>query len=151
MQIFDAQPLKNEDLEDLGLSWHTDIDNTSYVSNEIIEISEEEAQGFYNAANELYDMFVEAAEYVIKNNLFFELGIPFNAIEMIKMSWEDEIHWHLYGRFDFAGGLMGSRLSCLSLMPIRRQCFLKARLCNGRYLRKMDLRNLCSSITFMKH
>ena len=74
MQIIKANPLNNEDLENLGLSWHTDVDNTPYVSDEIIEVSEEEAQKYYDAANELYDMYVEAGQYVIDNDLFFELG-----------------------------------------------------------------------------
>ena len=38
MQIIKANPLNNEDLENLGLSWHTDVDNTPYVSDEIIEV-----------------------------------------------------------------------------------------------------------------
>lgn len=73
MQILNTQPLNNADLEDLGLSWHTDVDSTPYVSDEIVEISEEEAQGFYNAANELYDMYAEAGQYVIDNDLFLSL------------------------------------------------------------------------------
>ncbi|TLD85137.1 glutathionylspermidine synthase family protein [Helicobacter sp. MIT 11-5569] len=105
MQILNAQPLSNADLEELGLQWHTDTDDTPYISNAIIEISEQEAQNFYDAANTLYDMYIEAGQYVIDHNLFFELGIPFNLVETIKRSWEDEVHWHLYGRFDFAGGL----------------------------------------------
>lgn len=113
MQILKAQPLENADLENLGLNWHTDIDNTPYVSDEIIEISEEEAQGFYDAANELYDMYAEAGQYVIDNDLFFELGIPFNLVEAIAQSWEEEVHWHLYGRFDLAGGLDGNPIKLL--------------------------------------
>ncbi|WP_276952757.1 glutathionylspermidine synthase family protein [Helicobacter rodentium] len=113
MQILKAQPLENADLENLGLNWHTDIDNTPYVSDEIIEISEEEAQGFYDAANELYDMYAEAGQYVIDNDLFFELGIPFNLVEAIVQSWEEEVHWHLYGRFDLAGGLDGNPIKLL--------------------------------------
>ena len=113
MQILKAQPLTNADLENLGLNWHTDIDNTPYVSDEIIEISEEEAQGFYDAANELYDMYAEAGQYVIDNDLFFELGIPFNLVEAIVQSWEEEVHWHLYGRFDLAGGLDGNPIKLL--------------------------------------
>ena len=113
MQILNAQPLSNTDLEDLGLNWHTDIDNTPYVSDEIVEISEEEAQGFYDAANELYDMYAEAGQYVIDNDLFFELGIPFNLTEAIRESWEEEVHWHLYGRFDLSGGLDGKPIKLL--------------------------------------
>ena len=49
-----------EYLESIGFSWHTDIDSTSYVADEIIMISQKEADLFYEAGNELYDMFVKA-------------------------------------------------------------------------------------------
>lgn len=113
MQVTTLKPLSNDILEEIGFNWHTDPDNSPYIADEAIEVSEEEAESYYTAANELYDMFVEAAGYVIENNLFFDMGIPFNAIEAIKMSWEEDIHWHLYGRFDFAGGLDGSPIKLL--------------------------------------
>ena len=113
MEIIKATPLSNEDLENLGLSWHTDVDETPYVSDEIVVVSEQEAQNYYDAVNELYDMYVEAGQYVIDNDLFFELGIPFNLVEAIQMSWEEEVHWHLYGRFDLAGGLDGAPIKLL--------------------------------------
>ncbi|MDE7235243.1 MAG: glutathionylspermidine synthase family protein, partial [Helicobacter japonicus] len=100
-------------LESMGLTWHTDMDNTSYLSDELIHISEGEAELFYEAGNELYDMFIEAGEYVIKNDLFFELDIPPSLIGAIKQSWEEDIHWHLYGRFDLAGGLDGTPIKLL--------------------------------------
>ena len=31
-------------LESMGLTWHTDMDNTSYLSDELIHISEGEAE-----------------------------------------------------------------------------------------------------------
>ncbi|WP_334094335.1 glutathionylspermidine synthase family protein, partial [Helicobacter typhlonius] len=65
-------PDKNA-LESMGLTWHTDADDTSYLSDELIHISDTEAEAYYEAGNELYDMFIEAGEYVIKNDLFFEL------------------------------------------------------------------------------
>jgi glutathionylspermidine synthase len=99
------KPLKNEQLEELGFTWHTDSDNSKYISESLVQITTDEAQAYYNAANELYDMYVQAAEYVIENNLFFELGIPFNLIDAIKKSWENDVHWHIYGRFDLAGGI----------------------------------------------
>ncbi|WP_457746995.1 glutathionylspermidine synthase family protein [Sulfurimonas sp.] len=98
-------PIDDKTLEKLGFSWHTDSDGSKYVSDELVEISQEEAETYYEAANAIYDMYVEAAEYVIDNNLFFELGIPFNLIESIKKSWENDVHWHIYGRFDLAGGV----------------------------------------------
>ncbi len=55
-------PDKNA-LESMGLTWHTDMDNTSYLSDELIHISEAEAEAYYEAGNTLYDMFVEAGEF----------------------------------------------------------------------------------------
>jgi glutathionylspermidine synthase len=100
-------------LESLGFVWHTDSDETSYISDELVVISEEEAEAYYEATNELYDMYIEAAEYVIENNLFHEIGIPFNLIDIIKESWENDVHWHLYGRFDLAGGIDNKAIKLL--------------------------------------
>ncbi|MFT7824379.1 MAG: glutathionylspermidine synthase family protein [Sulfurimonas sp.] len=97
-------PLDTGYLESLGFVWHTDSDESSYISDELVVIDAVEAEAYYEAGNELYDMFIEAAQHVIDNNLFHEIGIPFNLVEIIKESWENDVHWHLYGRFDLAGG-----------------------------------------------
>ncbi len=106
-------PLDTDYLESLGFVWHTDRDDTSYISDELVVISEEEAEAYYEATNTLYDMVVEAAEHVIENDLFHEIGIPFNLVEVIKASWENDVHWHLYGRFDLAGGVDGKPIKLL--------------------------------------
>jgi len=103
----------NDFLENIGFFWHTDPDTTPYVVPEIVNISPDEADAYYEASNELYEMFAEAGEYVIENELFHELGIPFNLIDAIKMSWDNDVHWHLYGRFDFAGGVDGKPIKLL--------------------------------------
>ena len=113
MNLKKLEPLTNEYLESIGFTWHTDTDETSYVSDEVVVISEGEAEAYYEATNELYDMFCEAGQYVIDNNLFHELDIPFNLVEIIKDSWEDDVHWHLYGRFDLAGGLDGKPIKLI--------------------------------------
>jgi len=100
-------------LEKLGFVWHTDSDETPYISDKLVVISESEAESYYEAGNELYDMFVEAGEYIVENNLFHEIGIPFNLVDTIKASWENDVHWHLYGRFDFAGGIDGKPIKLL--------------------------------------
>ncbi|MEA3370084.1 MAG: glutathionylspermidine synthase family protein [Campylobacterota bacterium] len=106
-------PLDDNKLEELGFSWHTDSDGTKYVSDELVEISSDEAEAYYTATNEIYDMYVEAAEYVIANDLFFDLGIPFNLVDSIKKSWENDVHWHIYGRFDLAGGIDGQDIKLI--------------------------------------
>jgi len=105
--------LSDETLENIGFTWHTDTDGTKYVSDELVQITKDEAEAYYEAGNELYDMFVEAAEHVIENDLFFELGIPFNLVDMIKKSWENDVHWHIYGRFDLAGGINDEQIKLI--------------------------------------
>ena len=106
-------PLTTEYLESLGFVWHTDSDDTPYVADSLVRLSEAEAEAYYEAGNRLYDMFIEAAQYVIDHNLFHEIGIPFNLVELIKESWESDVHWHLYGRFDLAGGIDGKPIKLL--------------------------------------
>ncbi len=113
LKLQKTAPLDTDYLESLGFVWHTDRDDSSYISDELVIISEEEAEAYYEATNTLYDMVVEAAEHVIENNLFHEIGIPFNLVEVIKASWENDVHWHLYGRFDLAGGVDGKPIKLL--------------------------------------
>lgn len=79
-----VKPISKEMLEEIGLEWHTDSDGSNYISDSIVTISQKEADAYYEAANAIYEMYVEAAEYVIQNDLFFELGIPFNLVDAIK-------------------------------------------------------------------
>ena len=111
MKLLELKPLDNKFLESIGFFWHTDKDG-SYIDNKVVILTPQEAQNYADAANELYDMFVEAAQYVIDNNLFYELDIPFNLVDIIKSSWEDD-HWHLYSRFDLAGGLDGKPIKLI--------------------------------------
>ena len=79
-------------------------DTTPYVVNDMVTVSEEQAERYYEAADTLYDMFIEAGQYAIDHDLFREMGIPENLVELIKYSWNDDQQIHLYGRFDLAGG-----------------------------------------------
>ncbi len=113
VQLQNVTPLDDEDLEKIGFSWHTDEDGTKYVADQLVQVTAAEAEAYYEAANTLYDMYVEAAEHVIENDLFFELGIPFNIVETIKKSWENDVHWHIYGRFDLSGGIDGQAIKLI--------------------------------------
>jgi len=113
VKLIETKALDIAYLEQLGFVWHTDSDETSYLSHQLVEITEAEAEAYYEAGNILYDMFVAAGEHVVENDLFHEIGIPFNLIDQIKESWENEVHWHLYGRFDLAGGIDGRPIKLL--------------------------------------
>ena len=113
MKLQKTAPLDTAYLESLGFVWHTDSDESSYIADELVLIDPMEAEAYYEAGNTLYEMFIEAAQHVIDNNLFHEIGIPFNLVEIIKESWENDVHWHLYGRFDLAGGIDGKPIKLL--------------------------------------
>jgi len=108
-----VKPLTSEFLESIGFYWHTDEDKSPYVADKLVVVSQEEADKYYEATNELYDMFVEAGEHVMENDLLHEIGIPFNLVDMVKQSWENDVHWHLYGRFDLAGGVDGKPIKLI--------------------------------------
>nr|WP_295932336.1 glutathionylspermidine synthase family protein [uncultured Dyadobacter sp.] len=91
-------------LQNAGWEWALGTDTTPYVVNDMVTVSEEQAERYYEAADTLYDMFIEAGQYAIDHDLFREMGIPENLVELIKYSWNDDQQIHLYGRFDLAGG-----------------------------------------------
>ena len=113
IDVLNINPIDTETYEGIGLSWHSDSDGSSYISNSLVEVTQAEAEAYYEAGNRLYEMYVEAAQYVIDNNLFHEIGIPFNLVDLIKKSWENDVHWHLYGRFDLAGGIGGEPIKLI--------------------------------------
>jgi len=75
------------------------------ITNRLYELEEKKAEAYYEAANELYDMYVQAVDHIIENDLFFDVGIPFNLIDVIKKSWDNDVHWHIYGSFSFSEDL----------------------------------------------
>ncbi|CAG5006294.1 Putative acid--amine ligase YjfC [Dyadobacter sp. CECT 9275] len=91
-------------LKNAGWDWMVGTDTSAYVRSEVVVVKDKAAEQYDQAAQTLYEMFVEAGQYVIDHQLFKELGIPENLVELIKLSWEDDRHIHLYGRFDLAGG-----------------------------------------------
>jgi glutathionylspermidine synthase len=113
MKLQSITPLPKSVLEEIGFHWHTDIDNSDYIADKIVEVTPSEADAYYEAANELYDMYTQAGQYVIDNNLFHEIGVPYNLIDLVKSCWDSDVHWHLYSRFDFAGGVGGRPIKLL--------------------------------------
>lgn len=92
----------NAQLRNLGWDWMLGQDTLPYLADEVVLVASATADAYYEAANELFDMFVAAGQHVIDQNRFAELGIPDNLTALIRLSWDDERHIHLYGRFDLA-------------------------------------------------
>jgi glutathionylspermidine synthase len=109
-------------LQNAGWDWMLGENTLPYITNEMIVVSEKEAENYYEAVNQLYEMFIEAAQYVIDNEKFKELGIPENLIELVKYSWENDKNWHLYGRFDLSGGLDGKPIKLIEFNADTATC-----------------------------
>jgi glutathionylspermidine synthase len=107
MKTIPVKPVPDEIYDKLGFYWYASPQDKSYVADELVVISEAEGDAYYRAANELYDMVVQAGQHVVDQKLYSLLDIPLNLIEMIETSWEDDSHFHLLGRFDLAGGQDG--------------------------------------------
>lgn len=113
LQLQRLSQLSEKIYHDLGWEWFLGQGKWKYISSDALLVKQQEQEAFYKAANELYDLFVEAGDYVIDNQLWDKLAIPKNIRELIQLTWEDERHYHLYGRFDFAGGINGLPIKLL--------------------------------------
>ncbi len=102
-------PVTPEALERVGWGWlATDADGAPpYLAAEMVELSLEDADTLALAGNTLYALLVEAAEHVLEKDLLDEVGVPTALHRLVRHSWDDDRPWHVYGRFDLAGGVAG--------------------------------------------
>ncbi|MCP9765376.1 glutathionylspermidine synthase family protein [Lacihabitans soyangensis] len=117
LQNSPLQTLKEE-----GWKWMLGEDTLPYVTNDMVVVTENTAEAYYKAGNELYEMLIKAAEHVIKHDLYEDLGIPPNLVPLIKYSWENDKGWHLYGRFDLAGGIYGKPIKLIEFNADTATC-----------------------------
>lgn len=94
----------------LGWDWAVDDACAHYVAREAVQLPEAEADALLEAADTLYQLCVEAIPDPIPDDLLHRLGIPENLWAAVRHSWDDERHWHLYGRFDLALTTDGPKL-----------------------------------------
>ncbi len=87
-------------VEKLGFGFHsTEVaywDESAYY-----ELNMEEVTAIEKATQELWNMCLEAVDFVMEENLFHLFHIPDTFIESIKRSWNIDAP-SIYGRFDFA-------------------------------------------------
>ena len=94
----------------LGWEWAMEDACQNYVAREAVQLPETEAETLLQAADTLYDMLVQAIPDPIPDEFLQQLAIPANLWAAVRHSWDDERHWHLYGRFDLALTLDGPKL-----------------------------------------
>ena len=101
MQRFNIDSRKDykEKLEHISFEYHS-LDNPYWDESVYYSFTMEEVDQLEKATNDLFDMCLQAVQYVIDNNLFDKLCIDPNLIPLIISSWENE-EASVYGRFDF--------------------------------------------------
>ncbi|MDT0632141.1 glutathionylspermidine synthase family protein [Rubrivirga sp. S365] len=99
--------LPAEALDAAGWSWLYDEGAADYLTDDVVVVTEAEAEALYLAGAELYDMIVQAADHVVEADRLGEMGLPDVMHDLVRQTWEDERQWHVWGRFDLAGGVGG--------------------------------------------
>ncbi|GAB2794561.1 MULTISPECIES: glutathionylspermidine synthase family protein [Hymenobacter] len=94
----------------LGWEWAVEEACQNYVAREAVQLPEATADELLQAADTLYDLLVQSIPDPIPDALLRELSIPGVLWEAVRHSWNDERHWHLYGRFDLAQTPDGPKL-----------------------------------------
>ncbi|HEX8506279.1 MAG TPA: glutathionylspermidine synthase family protein, partial [Hymenobacter sp.] len=94
----------------LGWDWAIEDACQNYVAREAVQLAESDAEALLEAADTLYDMLVQSIPDPIPDDFLQRLAIPANLWEAVCHSWNDERHWHLYGRFDLAFTADGPKL-----------------------------------------
>jgi len=86
--------------EKQGLIYNTLDDGTPYWDESAYyEFKSSEIDAIEKATYDLHQLYLDAAQYIIDNDWFERLGIPFMIVPLIKDAWEKEPP-ALYGRFD---------------------------------------------------
>jgi len=88
-------------VEAIGLIYHHTEGRPYWNESAYYSFRATEIDRIELASNELQEMCLQAAQYIIDNNRFKELAIPEVAIPVIKQAWGDEPP-ALYGRIDLA-------------------------------------------------
>jgi len=128
-------------LSQAGWDWMLGNDTLPYLTNEAVLVKPAETEAYYQAASTLYDCYVEAAQYIIDHNLWEEAGIPANLVEIIQLTWNDDRHWHLYGRFDLAGGVDGKPIKLIEFNADTATCIPETAVVQWAHLKANDLEN----------
>ncbi len=85
-------------VESLGFSFHT-LDGTYWDESAYYQFSSAEVDTLGSATEELFKCCLEAVQYVVDKNLYYQFKIDPRFITLIENSWNNDAP-SIYGRFD---------------------------------------------------
>lgn len=103
-RIIELNNRSEENIRSTGYAWYLDGDNSDYISSDVIMITQHESNNYIKAAENCFQLYLDSIQYVNKNNLWSEIGLPDNIIPLIKHDIERNLP-HICGRMDLAGGV----------------------------------------------
>lgn len=99
-------------VENIGYGYHTDHINPYWIDHYYYSISNTFAEQVYDATAELWQMCLQAVDYVIQNKKYDLFHISKFIQHHIENSWENDVP-SIYGRFDFAYDSITNQLKML--------------------------------------
>ena len=111
MKRISTNPRENweQKMESLGFGYHS-LDGLYWDESAYYQFTMPEINLIETATAELWQMCLEAVDYVIEKKLWHRFHIPDYFRNYIVTSWEED-HPSIFGRFDF--GFNGSELKLL--------------------------------------
>lgn len=97
-------------LHGMGWNWVLEDECANYLPGEAVVLPQAQADKLLQAADDLYQMMVGAVPDDLPDDFLRQLAIPEILWPLVRHSWNDERHWHLYGRFDLAETPEGPKL-----------------------------------------
>jgi glutathionylspermidine synthase len=97
-------------LQRLGWNWVLEDECANYLPGEALVLRQAQADALLEAADELYELMVGAVPENLPDDFLQLLVIPENLWGLVRHAWNDDRHWHLYGRFDLAQTPQGPKL-----------------------------------------
>lgn len=87
-------------LESIGYGFYNDNGLPYWIDHRYYEVTPEFSDRVQNATKQIWELCLEAVQYIIDNNQFHKFGIPNYMIPHIIKSWDNDVP-SIYGRFDF--------------------------------------------------
>lgn len=96
----DPRPDWRGKVESCGLVWHSTEDTPYWNESACYAFTSAEIASIETATSELYSLFLQAGDYIVKHELFDQFDIPAWCYPLITQAWEESPPALNYGRFD---------------------------------------------------
>lgn len=109
VRLVPARSFDPDALARAGWAWlASESAHGAYHAAHLVAVAEGEAEALAQAADALYAMVVDTVGDAIDGGRLDDLGVPPRLHRLAEYTWHDDRHWHVWGRFDLAGGLGGA-------------------------------------------